>query len=94
MNELHIRPMEADEEGWTEIVMIQSAATDPQEPVGETIGFLRVVEGTEEGPHTWWDARVIEDNKRLQRRFIGYEAAILALALRHAAPDVRSLTWE
>lgn len=87
MNELHIRPMEADEEGWTEIVLIQLE-------VGETIGYLRVVEGTEEGPHTWWDARVIENNKRLQRRFIGYEAAILALALRHAAPDVRSLTWE
>lgn len=94
MNELHIRPMETDAEGWTEIVLIASEVTDPQEPVGETIGFLRAVEGTENGPHTWWDAKRIEDGGLVHRRFVYYEAALLALAFRHAAPDITRLDWE
>lgn len=96
MIELHIRPGEEDEEGWAEVMLVTQpmdkegtayVANQDGNAEGETVGYVRVVEGTEgtAGP-TWWDARVIEDGARYDRRFVSLEGALLALAVRAHLP--------
>lgn len=106
MIELHIRPMEADAEGWVEVCLVTQpmdmegsayVANDRGEAEGETVGYVKVVEGTEEGPHEWWDAKVIDDagaagTKVHVRRFMSLDAALLALAYRkHVPRDTQKL---
>jgi hypothetical protein len=96
MIELRIRPMETDEDGWTEVCLIVEPLAgddeEPEEAEGETVGYLRAVEGTEDGPVTWYDARVVWEGGVQHRRFISQEAALLALASRpHLPVDARKL---
>lgn len=101
MIKLVIRPTEEDEEGWAEVMLIVqpmekdgNAWVDNQEgnADGETVGYVRVVEGTEGANPEWWDARVIEDGARYDRRFVSQEGALLALAARmHLPHDSRKL---
>lgn len=93
MIELTLKPLEADEEGWVEVVLLHDELDNEEVPEGETIGYIRVVEGTEGGPHEWWDVRRIEDDGVLNKRLVDYDAALLVLALRHVAPDVRTTCW-
>lgn len=95
MIQLHIRPMETDEDGWTEVCLIVEPLGEgapPEETEGDTVGYLRVVEGTEDGPVTWYDARIVDSGQIDQRRFMSEEAALLALASRpHLPADARRL---
>lgn len=94
MIELHVRPMERDEDGWIEVVLVAQPVDEADgtfaasEAVseGETVGHVREVEGTEGSTNEWWDARVGLPNASLSRRFIGVEAAMLALAVRARSP--------
>jgi hypothetical protein len=98
---LTIRPMGADEDGWVEVCLITqpmeqdgSAYMDNQDgsAEGETVGYVRPVEGTEGAQVEWWDARVIDGRERHDRRFTSLEAALLALASRpHLARDQQKL---
>jgi hypothetical protein len=84
MIELHIRPLDEDRDGWVEVCLV----TQPM------VGYIRVAEGTEDGPVTWWDARAfLPDGKVEVRRFMSQEGALLALALRAHLPVEAQRSW-
>lgn len=96
--QLELRALDADSEGWQEVVLIQGDPGDPEgEPEGDTVGHLRVVEDTVGGPHVWWDARVfVESGQAVTRRFMAVQQAMLSMALRaqHEDRDTRrALGW-
>jgi hypothetical protein len=90
MNKWSVRAVERDNDGWVEIVLIVQPMVeqdgvfhdneDGETSEGETLGHVREVEGTVEGPVTWWDARVIEEHHGMQmRRFTSLDDALMAL---------------
>jgi hypothetical protein len=84
---IHLSVGEADEEGWQEVVLEDAS------PV--VLGHLRVVEGTEEGPVVWWDARVVGQEGLHSRRFTDAREAILALAIRsYGGPESKEYGWQ
>lgn len=93
---LEIKQLDTDAEGWTEVVLLRStgAGADRDEPEGETIGFVQMVEETKDGPHTWYDFRPGEAGGQA-RRFTSLETGLLALTLRHVSPDemAQRLRW-
>jgi hypothetical protein len=106
MIHLRLEPTTRDGDGWAEIVLVtqpmdEDAAHefanndrgDAEEPI--IVGHIREVEGTEDGPTVWYDARVIDDGGVQQRRFLSLEAAVLALGMRRYVPsDTRKvLGW-
>lgn len=85
-----IKQMDADAEGWVEVVVTMQ--TDGEEPEGETVGHIRPVEGTTDGPVTWWDARAIDEARVHTRRFASESEALLALAARpYLVKDAQTL---
>lgn len=93
MIELQIKTMDADDEGWSEVVIVTlDDAVLSAAPEGDTLGWVREVEGTADGPTTWWDSKVVEETQVHYRRFMSLEAALLALASRpHLPVDARRL---
>lgn len=84
MIEMTLTVDDPDGDGWQKV---EFSDGDVAAKVVE-VGQVRVVEGTEEGPTTWWDARVFDENDMpVERRFVSLEAAVLAMSLRAQSED-------
>lgn len=110
MIELHIRPMATDEDGYVEVCLVRQPMDESdgsfhsnesgEASEGETVGYIKVVEGTEDGPVTWWDVKVhdaegVGPNREHHRRFTDLDTALLSMALRskHEVDTRRTLGW-